>query len=332
MITTEKSFPILPSYWYRALSPDTFAGSESPTASDQKVSLRDLETYIAESYEKAQSFSPLFDAANAIPLLDLGAVAVAFQSAPTLQDALATLERGFSLINPMLKLHFAQQTNGDAELWFLDHEDVEAQGNISAVSQVYFFALIIRLVREALGDDSLPFELGIMQFQVGEKAIAELASLSNCNITKGHPVRRLFIPGSLLQRANRYANPAMYHAMTVLVESELTRTKEDLVSQRVVEQMPALPVEQLSLPNIAKHLNMSERSLSRKLGAEGVTFKQLVEQFKKQIALELLLSGNESVTAVAFQLGYSDPSAFSRAFRRWTGHNPASVMPKLKVY
>ncbi|SKA62782.1 helix-turn-helix domain-containing protein [Enterovibrio nigricans] len=291
-----------------------------------RVVLRQIESCIATRFDQHPTLAPLFQAVANIELLDIGPSALAFHSACTLKDALTTLSELFSLINPMLKLHLAIQPNGDAELWLLDHEDIATEERSSALSQVYFFALIIRMIREALGRTQQTFELGLMQFQVDNHTIQELSELSNCTISNGHPVRRLFLTKDILNKGCRFANPALYQSSMTLANNELLTIRQQLVSQHVICVMQNMPLDAISLATIAQAINMSERSLSRKLNAEGVTPKQLMDRFKKEKALTLLLSGKENVTSVAYTLGYSDPSAFSRAFRRWTGQAPASLI------
>lgn len=72
---------------------------------------------------------------------------------------------------------------------------------------------------------------------------------------------------------------------------------------------------------IARGLGMSERTLKRKLAAEGTSYTELLERERHSRALELL-RGAASIEEVADRLGYSEPANFTRAFRRWTGHSP----------
>ena len=73
---------------------------------------------------------------------------------------------------------------------------------------------------------------------------------------------------------------------------------------------------------IAKRLGLSVRTLQRRLGEEGVVFKTLVDEIRRDLALRYLASGKSDLTEIAFLLGYSELSAFDRAFRRWTGSTP----------
>jgi AraC-like DNA-binding protein len=81
---------------------------------------------------------------------------------------------------------------------------------------------------------------------------------------------------------------------------------------------------QANIDRVARELGLSRQTLYRRLKAEGVTFEELLEGIRKRLALKYLGRDKLSVKAAAYKLGFSDPAAFSRAFKRWTGSNPAS--------
>jgi AraC-like DNA-binding protein len=76
---------------------------------------------------------------------------------------------------------------------------------------------------------------------------------------------------------------------------------------------------------IAAKLKMSERTLQRKLAAEGTTFDALVDRLREELARRYLTDERLAIAEVAFLLGYSEPSAFHRAFKRWTGTTPGEL-------
>lgn len=78
-----------------------------------------------------------------------------------------------------------------------------------------------------------------------------------------------------------------------------------------------------ALESVAKTLGTSERTLQRKLADSGTSFKDLVDDVKRSLALELLTTSAIPIAEVGFVLGFSDTSTFYRAFRRWTGRTPA---------
>ena len=67
---------------------------------------------------------------------------------------------------------------------------------------------------------------------------------------------------------------------------------------------------------------MSLRNLQRRLEEEGTSYRQALNETRRDIARSYLDEGHTSVTEIAFLLGFADTSGFSRAFRRWTGLSP----------
>jgi AraC-like DNA-binding protein len=69
-------------------------------------------------------------------------------------------------------------------------------------------------------------------------------------------------------------------------------------------------------------MGMSARTLQRQLKERGVDFKQLTDETRRRFAINYLKERKHTLTEVAFLLGYSEVSAFNRAFKRWTGSTP----------
>lgn len=80
-----------------------------------------------------------------------------------------------------------------------------------------------------------------------------------------------------------------------------------------------------TIADVARRLHMSERSLQRHLRDEGVRFDALVEGLRRDLALSYLSDRKMAIAEVAYLLGYSEPSAFHRAFKRWTGATPGEL-------
>jgi AraC-like DNA-binding protein len=89
-----------------------------------------------------------------------------------------------------------------------------------------------------------------------------------------------------------------------------------------------LPSGQPKIDAIAQELGMSSRTLTRRLSEEGLTYKGLLEEVRRKLALQYLKDRRISLKQVAYLLGYSEVSAFYHAFRRWTGSSP--VQHRLK--
>ena len=84
----------------------------------------------------------------------------------------------------------------------------------------------------------------------------------------------------------------------------------------------ALPSGIPSIVQIGQHMGMSSRTLNRRLSENGVSYRELVRQTQEKISKDLLKNTNYSISEIAFQTGFSEQSAFSRAFKRWSGQSP----------
>jgi AraC-like DNA-binding protein len=100
--------------------------------------------------------------------------------------------------------------------------------------------------------------------------------------------------------------------------------KQPSITQSVVRILHALVVfPDATLERVADELSMHPRTLHRRLEAEGVTFRELVNEARFLVSGQLLSGTKMEVTDIAFSLGYADPSGFSRAFQRWAGMPPS---------
>ena len=75
---------------------------------------------------------------------------------------------------------------------------------------------------------------------------------------------------------------------------------------------------------VATALNLSEKTLQRRLQDENTSYQQMLDEVRRDLAQHYLREGPMSVCEVTFRLGFSDQSSFTRAFRRWTGVTPPS--------
>ncbi len=95
----------------------------------------------------------------------------------------------------------------------------------------------------------------------------------------------------------------------------------ELVYRTVIDSLP----DGLSKrPDVARRLEMSERTLNRRLAEEGVSFRTITQRARREAAESLLTDRRNSLAEVAFLTGFGDQSAFQRAFKAWTGQTPLS--------
>jgi AraC-like DNA-binding protein len=77
-----------------------------------------------------------------------------------------------------------------------------------------------------------------------------------------------------------------------------------------------------TIARVAKKMGLSPRTLERRLKERGTRFKQLIDDTRRRFAINYLKDNGNTLTHVAFLLGYSEVSAFNHAFKRWTGSSP----------
>ena len=95
---------------------------------------------------------------------------------------------------------------------------------------------------------------------------------------------------------------------------------------RVEAQLePMLESGEACLDRLASELGMSRATLQRRLRAEGTSFEAILDGLRQRLARRYLRKENYSVKKTAYLLGFSDPAAFSRAFKRWTGQSPSEL-------
>jgi AraC-like DNA-binding protein len=127
-----------------------------------------------------------------------------------------------------------------------------------------------------------------------------------------------------LARPVAVADPTLTGYLERLAEQTLaTLDNERGVRDRVrrvlwSELSEAVP----SLDRVARTLGVSARTLQRQLREDGTSFVGVLAELRRELAPALLRDGRLAVSEVAFLLGYEDPSAFQRAFRRWFGRSP----------
>jgi len=80
----------------------------------------------------------------------------------------------------------------------------------------------------------------------------------------------------------------------------------------------------LSVDAVAGTFNMSVRKLQRQLRDEGISYIQIVEEVRKTLAIQYIMNSTSSIKEISYTLGYSEPSAFVRAFKKWTGQSPSN--------
>jgi AraC-like DNA-binding protein len=135
----------------------------------------------------------------------------------------------------------------------------------------------------------------------------------------------LRFPGSLLRQAMPAGNVELAHVNEQVVSRYLAQlNREDVAMQVKAYLVDKLPSGDVREEAVAVRLSMSLRSLQRRLQDQGTSYKELLEQTRRELAEQYVRNTHLSINEITFLLGFTEPANFSRAFRRWHGVSPSA--------
>lgn len=119
-------------------------------------------------------------------------------------------------------------------------------------------------------------------------------------------------------------NAELAHANEKVLIDYLAHLDRNAIGERVKARLvDALPAGPVSEADMASSLNLSVRSLQRRLSEEDTSYKGVLDDTRRDLALTYLGNSRLSINEVTYLLGFSDPSNFTRAFKRWSGQTPS---------
>lgn len=122
------------------------------------------------------------------------------------------------------------------------------------------------------------------------------------------------------------SNPMLVSLHEDVIKRQIAELdRSDILNRTLVVIMDQLPSGGVSEVSVAKDLNLTVRTLRRKLREQGIGFRSLLTNVRKELVRRYIDDPSYSVTEISFLLGYTDTSAFSRAFRRWNGTSPTEA-------
>jgi AraC-like DNA-binding protein len=144
-----------------------------------------------------------------------------------------------------------------------------------------------------------------------------------CPITFGAKEDSFVLAGHIAERPLPTANHELVHTFDSILAEQLADLQDaDLESRCRAYLLQELTSGEPSEEELAKAMAMSRRTLQRKLGELGLTYRSLLERTRYDLAMRYLEDPKKSVTDITFLLGFSEQSAFTRAFKRWSGKAP----------
>ena len=248
----------------------------------------------------------------------LHGLGLAWLASDTLRDGLARLTRFSRLISTAATVQF-EETDNSVNLTLLPPADFENFAYEAVDAGMAFF---LRMCRITGGPEISPVHVALMR---PRPACADRFTVFfNAPIEYGADTNLLSFNRDRVSINLPYANPELARINDQSVVDYLARFDRDSITMRVrATIIERLPDGTPSQGNIAETLHVSMRSLQRKLNRENTNFKELLEGTRHELALQYIREQHRSIGEITYLLGFSEPSNFSRAFKRWTGMSPA---------
>lgn len=153
--------------------------------------------------------------------------------------------------------------------------------------------------------------------------LAEYERIYGCPVRLGMPEGALRFDAALLQRPSPAAEPQLLAMHEALAEQRLADLeRRDLVGRVERELGGLLETGEVSLEAVAAQLGRNPRTLRADLTLVGTNFNDVVARYRERLARRLLARTQEPIDQIVYLTGFSEPSAFTRAFKRWTGETP----------
>jgi AraC-like DNA-binding protein len=157
--------------------------------------------------------------------------------------------------------------------------------------------------------------------------VAEYERVLRCKPLKKKDRFAIHFKGKYWEEPIISANYELQNFLLQKVNASVSNESSGALTQRVHHYlMSHAYLGILSLEDVAANFNITPRSLQRRLQEEGKTFQQLSDSVKKSLALHYITLGKHQMKEISNILGYNELSAFSRAFKRWTGKAPANYL------
>jgi AraC-like DNA-binding protein len=184
-------------------------------------------------------------------------------------------------------------------------------------------AVVVDMCRTCYGDRFRPVRVSMMRMRPA--CAQEFDRFFRSPIAFDAPENSISFCRRDLEERLPTGNADLARASDMVVADYIARLeKSNVVAQVTKLIIEQLPSGKISEQAIAKSLNMSLRSLQRKLSEEGVSYKALLENTRQELATQYMNSSRYTINETTYLLGFSEPSNFSRAFKRWTGKSPSS--------
>jgi len=284
--------------------------------SDARIPVETLAALWKRAYELSGDPHLALRAAEALPFGAYKVVDYMASSAGTIGEAFRKVSEYFPIINTTARLPIAV---GDSSVTF-GLEPAPGSPPVTRPYAEYTLAACYLRVRDAVGD-FVPLRVEFSQPEPADTT--EHRRIFRAPVRFGAARTQLVLAREVWDQRNAHPNPDL----CAMLEEHARRLLAELPSEGIVGEVRRLTTAELkggrpTLEHVSGLVSMSGRTLQRRLKQEGTSFGELLDWLRRGMAQAYLADEQISISEVSYLLGFSEQSAFQRAFKRWTGSTP----------
>jgi AraC-like DNA-binding protein len=307
--------PVAPVLRRVGLTPEVIADPE------ERLSVRSQITLLDEAAIALQDDCLGFTLACDFDPREIGLLYYVMASSHTLGDALKRVARYSQITNEALVVRYQE---GNRLIINLSYSGVPRHSDSHQIEFFMFAAL--RICRVLTGQNLVPQHFSIAHYR--SEGTAEMSRFVGTKVEFGADTDEIALNSSARELpvidADHYLNNLLLkYCEAALADrgagiSQLRTRVENAISS-------VLPHGRVLVEDVARSLGMSERTLARKLLDEGLNFTEILQQLRRDLAVRYLDDRKLHVSKIAWLLGFAEVSAFTHAFKRWTGKTPSQM-------
>lgn len=250
---------------------------------------------------------------------NLGPVGYAWLSSGSLRTALKRFDRYSRILGSQYRDHCVEDATGLR--YVFDHGRGDAA--IGPVITDFTLSMILSMCRMNYGAELHPVSVSLRRS--APKDPSPWVRFFGCEIAFGASEDCFTLDHCTAEMPLPSGNQELAATFDLILNEQLAAlTKTDLRTRCKAMLLQQLTSGEPSEEVLAQQLNMSGRTLQRKLGELGLTYGQVLAETRYELAQRYLDDPKRSVTEITFLLGFSEHSAFTRAFKRWSGMAPTA--------
>lgn len=255
---------------------------------------------------------------------DYGTLGLSWKTAWTASELLKRVERYMILVTDHGSIQI-EESQGLTKLNI--HRDPRRRG--IGISNETSLAMLVQILKEVTATDIFPVRV---QFKHTNQVTQPYLDYFQCEVLFGQSVNTIHFRTQEIDVPTLKADRSLHQFLVARMQEEadgihLNADKILTDTRKLIEE--SLPSGIPNVIQIGAHMGMSARTLKRRLTEKGYTYRNFVQMIQEEIATELLKNAQQSIGEIAFQTGFSEQSAFHRAFKRWTGISPTEFRKNL---